>query len=318
LGLGVIDEQHRFGVMQRLSLQQLVSRNSGIVPRAKQPHILLMSATPIPRSLAMVLYGDMDVSFLDEMPPGRLPIQTKVYDEHGRRAVYQWVIRELSAGHQAFIVYPLVEASQELAQVRDASRMAEKMRQGVFKEFGVGLVHGKMSAAERDHVMRSFRDGVVGVLVATTVIEVGIDIPNATIMVVEHAERFGLSQLHQLRGRVGRGKAAGYCLLLNRAPRNPLAEKRLRVMEREHDGFKVAEADLAMRGPGEFLGTRQSGLGDFHLADLVRDAKILMEARKEAETWLERDPELRSPESAALREVLLHRWGRRLQLGTVG
>jgi ATP-dependent DNA helicase RecG len=318
LGLGVIDEQHRFGVLQRLSLQQLVSRTSGIVPDARQPHVLLMSATPIPRSLAMVLYGDMEVSFLDEMPPGRLPVQTKVYGEGGRRAVYQWVIRELNAGHQAFIVYPLVEASQELAQVRDATQMAEKMRQGVFKEFGVGLVHGKMAAAERDEVMRSFRDGAVGVLVATTVIEVGIDIPNATIMVVEHAERFGLSQLHQLRGRVGRGKAAGYCLLINRAPRKPLAEKRLRIMEREHDGFKVAEADLAMRGPGEFLGTRQSGLGDFRLANLVRDAKILIDARKEAQAWLEHDQDLSRSESSGLREVLQHRWGQRLQLGAVG
>jgi ATP-dependent DNA helicase RecG len=317
LGLGVIDEQHRFGVVQRLSLQRL-SADSGTAPIGKQPHMLLMSATPIPRSLAMVLYGDMEVSFLDEMPPGRLPIQTKVYYEQSRRSVYQLVIKELRAGRQAFIVYPLVEASEELAQVRDATQMAEKMRQGVFKEFGVGLVHGKMSTAERDDVMRSFRDGAIGVLVATTVIEVGIDIPNATVMVIEHAERFGLSQLHQLRGRVGRGKAAGYCLLINRAPRNPLAEQRLRVMERQHDGFKIAEADLAMRGPGEFLGTRQSGLGDFRLANLVRDAKVLMEARNEAQAWLEKDPELSSLESSELREVLLHRWGQRLQLGAVG
>ena len=206
LGLGVIDEQHRFGVMQRLSLQRLLSADSGTAPIGKQPHMLLMSATPIPRSLAMVLYGDMEVSFLDEMPPGRLPTQTKVYYEQSRRAVYQLVINELRAGRQAFIVYPLVEASEELVQVRDATQMAEKMRQGVFKDFGVGLVHGKMSTAERDDVMRSFRDGAIGVLVATTVIEVGIDIPSATVMVVEHAERFGLSQLHQLRGRVGRGK----------------------------------------------------------------------------------------------------------------
>jgi ATP-dependent DNA helicase RecG len=318
LGLGVIDEQHRFGVVQRLSLQRLLSPDSGSAPMGKQPHMLLMSATPIPRSLAMVLYGDMEVSFLDELPPGRLPVHTKIYYEQGRRAVYQLVIQELRAGRQAFIVYPLVEASEELAQVRDATQMAEKMRQGVFKEFGVGLVHGRMSTVERDDVMRSFRDGVIGVLVATTVIEVGIDIPNATVMVIEHAERFGLSQLHQLRGRVGRGRVGGYCLLINRAPRNPLAEKRLRVLERERDGFKIAEADLALRGPGEFLGTRQSGLGDFRLANLVRDAKILIEARKEAQAWLEKDPELTGSESSELREVLLHRWGQRLQLGAVG
>jgi ATP-dependent DNA helicase RecG len=175
-----------------------------------------------------------------------------------------------------------------------------------------------MAVAKRDAVMRSFRDGALGVLVATTVIEVGIDIPNATVMVIEHAERFGLAQLHQLRGRVGRGNAPGFCLLLNRATRNPLAERRLHVMERESDGFKIAEADLAIRGPGEFLGTRQSGLGDFRLANLVRDAKILMEARNEAEAWLEKDPELKSAESLSIREVLLHRWGQRLQLGAVG
>src|SRR5262249_39575036 len=202
--------------------------------------------------------GGVSVYFLAEMPPGCVPVPTRVYYEHGRRSVYQLVIQELRAGRQAFIVYPLVEASEDLAQVRDATQMTEKMRQGVFKEFGVGLVHGKMSTAERDEAMRTFRDGAIGVLGATTVIEVGIDMPKATVMVIEHAERFGLSQLHQLRGRVGRGSAAGYCLLINRAPRNALAEKRLRVMERERDGFKIAEADLAMRGPGEFLGTRQS------------------------------------------------------------
>jgi ATP-dependent DNA helicase RecG len=196
--------------------------------------------------------------------------------------------------------------------------MAEKMRQSVFKDFGVGLIHGRMSATERDGVMREFRDGRTGVLVSTTVIEVGIDIPNATVMVVEHAERFGLSQLHQLRGRVGRGQARGYCLLVNRGPRNPLAEQRLRVMEREHDGFKIAEADLELRGPGEFLGTRQSGLGDFRLVNLARDVQLMIEARKEAQAWLERDPHLKRKESAAMKKILLHRWGRRLELGTVG
>ncbi len=214
--------------------------------------MLLMSATPIPRSLAMVLYGDMEVSFIDEMPPGRLPIQTKVYYEQGRRSVYQLVIKELRPGRQAFIVYPLVEASEELQHVRDATQMAEKMRQAVFKEFGVGLVHGRMSSAERDDVMRSFRDGAIGVLVSTTVIEVGIDIPNATVMVIEHAERFGLSQLHQLRGRVGRGSAAAYCLLINRAPRNPLAQKRLRVMEREATVFASPKPILPCAGRANF------------------------------------------------------------------
>jgi ATP-dependent DNA helicase RecG len=318
LALGVIDEQHRFGVVQRLSLRHVLAPNPKAIPGMREPHMLLMSATPIPRSLAMVLYGDLDISILDELPPGRNPIRTRVCYAQDRRAIHETVLRELRQGHQVFIVYPLVEASDELTQVRDATQMAQKMSEGAFKEFGVGLVHGKMSNDERDAVMRSFRDGAIGVLVATTVIEVGIDIPNATVMVVEHAERFGLSQLHQLRGRVGRGSASGCCLLINRAPQNPLAVERLAVMEREHDGFKIAEADLRLRGPGEFLGTRQSGMGEFRLTNLVRDAGILAEARDEAQRWLQQDPELKSPESAALREVLMHRWGQRLQLGAVG
>jgi ATP-dependent DNA helicase RecG len=317
LGLGVIDEQHRFGVLQRLSLRRLLAPDAA-AETVPEPHMLLMSATPIPRSLAMVLYGDLDVSILDELPPGRKRVVTHVFYPHQRRAVYDIVIRELRQKHQAFIVYPLVEASEELADIRDATRMAEKMREGVFKEFGVGLVHGKMSNSERDEVMRSFRDGATGVLVATTVVEVGIDIPNATVMVVEHAERFGLSQLHQLRGRVGRGSAPGVCLLINRAPQNPLAMERLKVMERQQDGFKIAEADLRLRGAGEFLGTRQSGIGDLRLANLIRDARILTQARNEAQLYLETDPHLTRPEYAALREVLLHRWGKRLQLGSVG
>jgi ATP-dependent DNA helicase RecG len=317
MGLGVIDEQHRFGVTQRLSLQRLLSPQAASSPINRQPHILLMSATPIPRSLAMVLYGDMEVSFLDEMPPGRLPVQTKVFSQNERKTLYNLVVEQLRAGYQAFIVYPLVEASERLQEIRDATQMAEKMRQSVFKQFGVGLIHGRMSVAERDDVMRTFRDGSIGVLVSTTVIEVGIDIPNATVMVVEHAERFGLSQLHQLRGRVGRGKAPGYCMLVNRGARG-IAEQRLRVMEQEHDGFKIAEADLALRGPGEFLGTRQSGLGDFRLVNLPRDAELLIEARKEAHAWLQKDPELRTAESSSIRKILLHRWGQRLELGAVG
>lgn len=318
MGLGVIDEQHRFGVMQRLSLQRLLGGEGHRPAAGPQPHMLLMSATPIPRSMAMVLYGDMEVSFVDEMPPGRTPVQTKVFREGERRDVYARVLDELRRGHQVFIVYPLVEASEELQQVRDATQMAEKMRHGAFKDFGVGLVHGRMAAAERDQIMRAFRDAKVGVLVATTVIEVGIDIPNATVIVVEHAERFGLSQLHQLRGRVGRGAAPGQCLLVNRGGGNAIAAQRLRVMEKEHDGFKIAEADLRLRGPGEFMGTRQSGLADLHLANLVRDRQLLVDAREEALAWLEKDPELKSRHSTGLREILKHRWGQRLQLGAVG
>jgi ATP-dependent DNA helicase RecG len=316
MGLGVIDEQHRFGVLQRLSLQRLLDGENEV--QSRQPHMLLMSATPIPRSLAMVLYGDMEVSFVDEMPPGRTPVRTRVFGEWERRRVYDLVLDEVKRGRQAFVVLPLVEASEQLQQVRDATQMAAKMRQTMFKDFGVGLVHGRMKAEERDHLMRDFRDGKLAILVATTVIEVGIDIPNATVMVVEHAERFGLSQLHQLRGRVGRGSAQSYCLLINYGVENAVAGERLDVMEKEHDGFRIAEADLRLRGPGELLGTRQSGLADFRLANLARDQRILAEARKEALAWLEKDPALSSRASAGMKEILKHRWGKKLQLGAVG
>ena len=315
MGLGVIDEQHRFGVMQRLSLQRLVD-GAGTAP-GRQPHMLLMSATPIPRSLAMVLYGDMEVSFVDEMPPGRTPVETKVFTESERSRVYAVVFDELKRGHQAFVVLPLVEASEQLQQVRDATQMAAKMRQTLFKDYGIGLVHGRQKAEERDEIMRSFRDGKLGLLVATTVIEVGIDIPNATVMVVEHAERFGLAQLHQLRGRVGRGAAPGHCLLVNRGTGSAVAAERLRVMERERDGFKIAEADLRLRGPGEMLGARQSGLTDFRFANLARDGRVLAEARKEALAWLAKDPELKSPASSGMKQILRHRWGATLQLGSI-
>jgi ATP-dependent DNA helicase RecG len=318
MGLGVIDEQHRFGVMQRLSLRRLVNGAAREAAATREPHMLLMSATPIPRSLAMVLYGDMEVSFIDEMPPGRTPVQTKVFAERERRQVYSIVLDELKRGHQAFVVLPLVEASEQLEQVHDATQMAEKMRQTLFKDFGIGLVHGRLKTEERDGIMRSFRDGKLGLLVATTVIEVGIDIPNATVMVVEHAERFGLSQLHQLRGRVGRGTAPGHCLLVNRSTGGALAAERLRVMARERNGFKIAEADLRLRGPGEMLGTRQSGLADFHFANLARDGQLLAEARKEALAWLAKDPELNSKASSGMKQILRHRWGTTLQLGRVG
>jgi len=309
MGLGVIDEQHRFGVVQRLALQR---RTEG------QPHILLMSATPIPRSLAMILYGDMEVSFLDEMPPGRSPVRTQLFGENQRHDVYRLVLDQVRDGHQAFIVYPLVEPSEQLQQLRDATRMADELGRGVFKDFKLGIAHGRMSAAERDRIMRSFRDGGLQILVATTVIEVGIDIPNATVMVVEHAERFGLSQLHQLRGRVGRGKAGSHCFLVSRGMQGREASQRLRVMEREHDGFRIAEADLALRGPGEFLGTRQSGLADFRLVNLARDSQLLFEARKEALEWLQKDPALKSAQSSGIREILKYRWGQRLELGAIG
>ncbi len=317
MGLGIIDEQHRFGVLQRMALQRLSHWRVASTPSLPQPDILLMSATPIPRSLAMVLYGDMEVSFLDEMPPGRTPVSTRLFREASREEAYRLAREELGKGHQAYLVYPLVEPSERL-HLRDATRMAEELSQGLFKEFRLGLIHGRMGADEREGVMRRFKEGDLQLLVATTVIEVGIDIPNATVMVVEHAERFGLSQLHQLRGRVGRGKDRAHCFLVHYDGGGPESLKRLRVMESESDGFRIAEADLAMRGPGELLGTRQSGLADFRLANLARDSRLLLEARKEALGWLAQDPDLSRKESRPLREVLRQRWGGRLQLGAIG
>jgi ATP-dependent DNA helicase RecG len=317
MGLGIIDEQHRFGVMQRMAFKNLAACRGASGDSLPQPDILLMSATPIPRSLAMVLYGDLEISWLNEMPPGRTPVETRVVRDSRRAGLYDLVREELRKGRQAYVVYPLVEASERL-QVRDATGMAEELSLGAFKDFRVGLMHGRMAAAERDEIMRRFKEGDVQILVATTVIEVGIDVPNATVMIVEHAERFGLSQLHQLRGRVGRGQHRSHCLLVYYGGHNADALARLRVMEREHDGFKIAEADMRLRGPGELIGTRQSGLADFRLANILRDSRVLLEAREEALGWLESDPRLRRPESRALKEVLKHRWGGRLELGSIG
>ncbi len=317
MGLGIIDEQHRFGVMQRMALKNLAACRGAASSIEPQPDILLMSATPIPRSLAMVLYGDLEISWLNEMPPGRTPVETRLVRDSRRAGLYDLVREEIKKGRQAYVVYPLVEASERL-QVRDATGMAKEMSQGAFKDFRVGLIHGRMAAAERDEIMRRFKDGALDILVATTVIEVGIDVPNATVMVVEHAERFGLSQLHQLRGRVGRGQHRSQCLLVYYGAGSAEALQRLRVMEREHDGFKIAEADLKLRGPGEMIGTRQSGLADFRLANILRDSRLLLEAREEALSWIESDPRLRRPESKALKEVLKHRWGGRLELGSIG
>lgn len=316
MGLGIIDEQHRFGVVQRMALQHLTDGWAS-TPVKLHPDILLMSATPIPRSLAMVLYGDLEVSSVDELPPGRKPVVTKLFHDEERSAVYEAVRAEVRKGYQAFIVFPLVEPSEEL-RLRDATRMAEELSRGLFRDCRVGLIHGRMGGEERDEVMRTFQNGHVQILVATTVIEVGIDIPRATVMVIEHAERFGLSQLHQLRGRVGRGDAPAQCLLVYYGSGNADAVQRLKVMERERDGFKIAEADLALRGPGEFLGTRQSGLADFRTANLARDSELLQVARQEALNWLAIDPNLQRPESAMLREILKERWERRLELGGIG
>lgn len=275
LGLIVIDEQHRFGVMQRAELRS----------RGLNPDVLVMTATPIPRSLAMTVYGDLDVSVIDEMPPGRTPIKTQVFGEDGRQDCKKLIAREVRGGRQAYVVYPLVEESEKM-DLRDATKRYEYLRDKVFPKFSVGLLHGRMKPEEKDEVMRSFVGGKTQILVSTTVIEVGVDVPNASVMIVEHAERFGLSQLHQLRGRVGRGAEQSYCVLLASDKQTSVARERLGIMEETNDGFKIAEKDLEIRGPGEIMGTRQAGLPEFRVANLVRDLKILEVARKEAEFYI--------------------------------
>ena len=306
LGLAVVDEQHRFGVVQRATLRG----------KGETPDVLVMTATPIPRTLALTLYGDLDVSVLDEMPPGRQRIVTGIRDEKGRPRVYDFLRAEMQAGRQVYVVYPLVEES-EVLDLRDATAMAERLRSVVFPEFQVGLLHGRMSFADKDAVMADFRRGAIHLLVSTTVIEVGIDVPNASVMVIEHAERFGLSQLHQLRGRVGRGEWKSYCILMSQGASED-ARRRLAAMEETGDGFRIAEADLGIRGPGDFFGTRQSGLPAFRVADLLRDGILLEEARGDAFALVATDPELARLEHRALRTALLARWRGKLDLASVG
>ena len=311
LGLVVIDEQHRFGVMTRARLMS----------KGHRPDVLVMTATPIPRTLALTLYGDLDVSVLDELPPGRTPIATRVYKDAAREKAYEVIRRELALGRQAYVVLPLVEESEKLTDLKAATKERDRLAAEVFPDVTIGLVHGRQSAAERQEAMERFRSGTDRILVATTVIEVGVDVPNASVMLIEHAERFGLSQLHQLRGRVGRGAARSHCLLItgsSGAEWGPIARQRLKVMEQTTDGFRIAEADLELRGPGEFLGTRQSGMPDFAVAELARDQEVLIEAREEAFALVKDDPELRKPENAPVREQLMHRWRGRLSLARVG
>jgi ATP-dependent DNA helicase RecG len=265
----------------------------------------------------MTIYGDLDVSVLDEMPPGRVPVETRVFSESARGKVYRMVEEELKKGRQVFIVYPLVEESEKL-DLKDATRMADHLQKEVFTEFRVGLLHGRMRSEEKEAIMMDFKDGKIQILVATTVIEVGIDIPNASMMVVEHAERFGLSQLHQLRGRIGRGRYPSKCILVAPYRSSEESKVRLRAMERTNDGFQIAEEDLNLRGPGEFFGIRQSGFPDFRVAHLVRDTPILIEARKEAFRLIEEDPSMTHPSHLALRHFLIKRWKGRLELATIG
>ncbi len=295
LGLAVVDEQHRFGVTQRSALRQ----------KGFNPHVLVMTATPIPRTLALTLYGDLDLSVIDELPPGRQVIKTKWLKPWQRDSAYAFIHRQVVSGHQAFIICPLVEESEAI-EAKAAVAEYELLSQEVFPDLQLGLLHGRMSAVEKDKVMHRFRAGELGILVSTPVVEVGIDVPNATVMLVESADRFGLAQLHQFRGRVGRGTEQSYCLLLAENP-SEVGRERLDIIEKIQDGFQLAEEDLRLRGPGEFFGTRQSGLPDLRMAKLS-DIALLELARSEAIGVFEIDPSLEKPEHLPLVKDLTRAW----------
>jgi len=306
LGLAVIDEQHRFGVAHRATLRG----------KGESPDVLVMTATPIPRTLALTVYGDLDVSVLDELPPGRRPIVTVARGGSKRREIYDFLRAQIAEGRQVYVVCPLVEES-EASDLRAATEMAERLQREVFADRRVGLLHGRLGFQDKERVMREFKDGSVDLLVSTTVIEVGIDVPNASVMLIEHAERFGLSQLHQLRGRVGRGPWKSYCILLASSSSED-ARRRIEAMTATNDGFRIAEVDLELRGPGDFFGTRQSGLPEFRVADLLRDGAMLEEARREAFALVQADPKLLAPEHRGLRASLLTRWRGKLDLAGIG
>ena len=288
LGLVVTDEQHRFGVAQRSALA---------AKSELSPHVLVMSATPIPRTLALIIYGDLDLSVLDELPPGRTPVETYLVGEDKRQRMYNFVRKLVGEGRQAYIVCPMVEEGEAAtAELKAVTAYAGQLQSEVFPDLKVAFVHGKMKAKEKDAVMAAFAAGETDVLVSTTVIEVGVDVPNAALMIIENAERFGLSQLHQLRGRVGRGRHQSYCVLLSDT-KNPETRERLKVMTRTTDGFKISEEDLKARGPGDFFGKRQHGLPQLRIADLAGDMRLLKEAQQAAEDLLRDDPALSKPEN---------------------
>jgi len=307
LALAIIDEQHRFGVLQRAEMKK----------KGSFPHLLVMTATPIPRTLAMTVYGDLDVSILDELPANRKAIYTRQVYSKEISKMYQFIREQIQKGRQAYFVYPLVEASEKL-DLKNATEMFEKIKRDIFPEFEVGLLHGKMRAIEKEQALQQFVNHKTQILVATTVVEVGVDVPNATLMVVEHAERFGLSQLHQIRGRVGRGSEKSYCFLVPTWPLSENAVERLKTLCKTQDGFEIAEADLNIRGPGDFMGTRQSGLPDFRIANLVRDLPLLEKARKEAFEFLQKDPDFTSATGQGVNEILKHHLNGRFQLAQVG
>ncbi len=310
LGLVIVDEQHRFGVMQRM---KLMKKNAD-----EQPDVLVMTATPIPRTLAMTLYGDLDVSVIDELPPGRTPIVTRQVSDARAEEVWDFARKQVAKGQQVYVVYPLVDESAE-SELKAAIKMYDELRKKIFPDLKVGLLHGKMAADEKDDVMRRFSAGEVNVLVSTTVIEVGVDVPNATLMIIEHAERFGLSQLHQLRGRIGRGSAKSFCVLMTGKKITDEAAQRLDTMVRTNDGFEIAEKDLELRGPGEFFGTKQAGMPSLRVANLLRDRKLLEAAKLEAAALVEQRSEGVSQDEAAraIRHLQAH-WNRRYGLVEVG
>jgi len=304
LGLVIIDEQHRFGVMQRFELTQ----------KGVHPDVLVMTATPIPRTLAMTIYGDLDVSVIDELPPGRKPIKTKQVNADQIEQVWSFVRQQVDAGRQAYVVYPLIEES-ETAAMKAAMQMHQHLDKEVFPDLAIGLLHGRLPSAEKEAAMERFKSGETKVLVSTTVIEVGVDVPNASVMVVERAERFGLSQLHQLRGRVGRGADQSFCILVTEKL-NDTARERIRTMVDSNDGFVIAEMDLKLRGPGEFFGTKQSGLPQLRIANILRDTEILEIARREAVAFVENPPS-REILADAVAHIRDH-WQRRYGLVQVG
>ena len=296
LGLVVVDEQHRFGVMQRLKLMKKSDDarvGTGLRPVTPggdarrstesdpEPDVLVMTATPIPRTLALTLYGDLDVSVLDELPPGRTPVVTRSLPDERAPEVWDFVRKQIAAGHQAYVVYPVIEENEE-RELKAAEQMHRQLRDKIFPNLHVGLLHGRLDADEKEQVMRDFQQGKIEILVATTVIEVGVDVPNATVMVIEHADRFGLAQLHQLRGRIGRGAAKSYCVLMRGSKVSEEGERRLDAMVGSNDGFQIAELDLELRGPGEFFGTKQAGMPSFRVANIIRDRQLLEASKREA------------------------------------
>ena len=321
LGLVITDEQHRFGVMQRATLRNKAyatpDANKQSDGSAPAPDVLVMTATPIPRTLALTLYGDLNVSVIDELPPGRQQIKTHWIKENDRQKLYATLRKEVQRGRQAYVVYPLVEESEKLEELKAATEMAAHLQDDVFPDLRVGLLHGQMKSVEKQEVMANFKDRGIDILVSTTVIEVGIDVPNATLMVIENAERFGLSQLHQLRGRVGRGAHQSTCYLVA-APRGDDSYQRIQAMIRTNNGFQIAEADLNIRGPGEFFGTRQSGVPNFKIANIIQDATLLEAAKKEAELLIKADPRLDSHQHQLLKRMLQKHWRNNLEIASVG